>query len=181
MKAMRRPTRREWVFGGALAVVVAANVIAYAAIIRPLAVAQSSHHQRVLALQGQIRALQAQGRNLEAQVRTLEEAEAYHQEFPERGQLAPVGVELARLAQGLGVSMPGITYQPEPQKGSDLVRVHLTLSVDGPYGQVRRFLHELEKRRHYLVVERMGLAEHAGAATRGNQVAMQLSLAGYFR
>ncbi len=177
---LRRLERWEWILGAALAVAVAANIAGYALIVRPLVEAQRGQQQRLLALQRQIRTLHARGKALEGQLRTLEQAEAYREQFPERDRLVRVSGELARLASGLALKMPTVTYRPEEMQDVDLLRVRLTLGVEGPYGGVRRFLHELEKRRNYLVVERMGLAEQRGPA-QASQVAMQLGLAGYFR
>ena len=175
-----RIARWQVIAGAALALGVAGNVAGYALVVQPLIAAQREHQQRLLVLQRKIRALQGQAKTLEAQIRTLEQVEAYREEFPERNRLVQVGGELTRLAATLSLKLPSVTYQPEPIKDVDLLRVRLTLGVEGPYGQVRRFLHELEKRRRHLVVERMGLAEQKGQASAG-QVAMQLTLAGYFR
>jgi len=172
--------RWEWVLGAALALAVAANAAFYFAVARPLAEAQQGHHQRILALRRQILTLQERGRMLEAQIKTLHDVETYRQELPERNRVVGLSGELTKLAESLAVKMPAVSYQPEPMAGVDLLRVRLTLGVEGPYAQVRRFLHELEKRRQYLVVERMALAEQRGAAPT-NHVAMQLSLAAYFR
>lgn len=172
--------RWEWIAGAVLALAVAGNVVAYTLVVHPLLEAQRGQQRRLLALQRRIRALHGQGKALEEQVRALEQADAYWDEFPERNQLVRVSGELTRLAGTLGLKMPAVSYQPEPMQEVELLRVRLTLAVEGPYGQVRRFLHELEKRRRYLVVERMGLAEQRGQA-QASQVAMQLTLAGYFR
>lgn len=175
-----RVARWQWVAGAALALAVAGNVAGYVLLVQPLVAAQRGQQQRLLALQRKIRRLQGQGKALEAQLRTLEQAEAYREQLPERNRLVRVGGELTRLAETLALKLPAVTYQPEPMKDVELLRVRLTLGVEGPYGQVRRFLHELEKRRRYLVVERMALAEQRGQA-HASQVAMQLTLAGYFR
>lgn len=175
-----RIARWEWVAGAVLALAVGGNIGAYVLVVQPLMEAQRGHQERLLALQRRIRSLQGQGKGLEAQVRALEQADTYWEEFPERNRLVRESGELARLAETLGLKMPAISYQPEELKDVDLLRVKLSLGVEGPYRQVRRFLHELEKRRHYLVVERMALAEQRGQAQAG-QVAMQLTVAGYFR
>jgi Tfp pilus assembly protein PilO len=175
-----RIARWQWIAGAALALAAAGNAAGYALVVQPLVDAQQAHQQRLLALQRKIRDLQGQGKALEAQLQTLERVEGYREEFPERNRLVQLGGELTRLAQTLSLKMPGVSYQPEPMKGVYLLRVKLTLGVEGRYGQVRRFLHELEKRRRYLVVERMALAEQRGQTQEG-QVAMQLTLAGYFR
>ncbi|HYB73362.1 MAG TPA: type 4a pilus biogenesis protein PilO [Candidatus Sulfotelmatobacter sp.] len=175
-----RFARWQWIAGAALALAVAGNVAGYALLVQPLMAAQRAQQQRLLALQRKIRALQGQGKALEAQLRTLGQVEAYREELPERNRLVQLAGELTRLAATLSLKLPSVNYQPEPMKDVDLLRVRLTLGVEGPYGQLRRFLHELEKRRRYLVVERMALAEQRGTA-RTTQVAMQLTLAGYFR
>ena len=180
MRQARQFERWEWIAGAVLAVAVTGNIAGYALVVQPLVEAQRGQQQRLLALQRQIRSLHGRGKALEAQLRTLEQAEAYREQFPERDRLVRVSGELARLAGALALKMPAVTYHPEELQDVELLRVRLTLAVEGPYGGVRRFLHELEKRRNYLVVERMGLAEHRGPA-QASQVAMQLGLAEYFR
>jgi len=177
---MERLVAWERIAAALLALGLAGNAAFFFLVVQPLAEAQRGQDQRLLTLQTHIRRLHGQGRALGAQIKTLGEVEAYREQFPERSGVARVGEELARVARGLNLKMPGITYQPEPVKDADLLRIRLSLAVEGEYGQVRRFLHELEKRRRYLVVERIGLSEQRGQA-RGSQVAMQLSLAGYFR
>lgn len=176
----RRLERWEGILGALLALALAGNVAGYILLVQPLLAAQRAQQQRLLTLQRQIRDLHGQGKALEAQVRTLEQAEAYREQLPERNRLVRVSDELARLADRLALKIPAVTYQPEAIKDADLLRVRLSMAVDGSYGQLRRFLHELEKRRPYLVVERMGLAEQRGQA-QASQVSMQLTLAGYFR
>lgn len=159
----------------------AGNLAFHFGVTRPLAAAQQGHHQRLVALRRQILALQDQGRTLEGQLRTLRDLETYRGQLPGRDRMVHLGEELTRLAETAGVRMPGVTYHPEPVAEVDLLRVRLTLGVEGPYAQVRRFLHELEKRRRYLVVERMALGEQRGTSAGANHVTMQLNLAGYFR
>ncbi len=176
------PQLRAWerIAGAVLAAALVGNGAFYVLVVQPLAEGHRGHQARLLNLQQRIRALQGQEKTLKAQIETLEEVETYWGQFPERDGIVQVTRELTGIADSLGLRMPGITYQPEPIKGVALLRVRLSLAVEGPYGGVRRFLHELEKRRQYLVVERMALTEQRGQA-QSRQVAMQLSLAGYFR
>lgn len=177
---MKRLLGWQAILGAALALAAAGNVVFYLQAVQPLIDARRGHAQRLLDLQGKVRGLQAQGETLEAQIETLKEAEEFRLQFPERNQVVRVGGELKQVAANLALRMPSIAYQPDPNKDADLLRVRLTLSVEGTYEQVRRFLYELEKRRQYLVVEQMGLTEQRGQAAT-SQVAMQLGLSGYFR
>lgn len=177
---MKRLLHWQGILGAALALLVAGNVVFYLQVVQPLIETRRGHGQRLLALQAKVRGLHAQGEALEAQIETLAEAEEFRQEFPERNQIVRVGGELKQIAATLALKMPSIAYQPDPRKDADLLRVKLTLSVEGTYEQVRRFLYELEKRRQFLVVEQMGLTEQKGQAS-ASQVAMQLGLSGYFR
>lgn len=177
---MQKPWAWERIAGTVLGLALAGNAAVYAMVVQPLAEAERGQQQRLLALQGKIRALQGEARALEAQLKALQEVQAYREKLPERRGLVRVTRDLAQIADTLALKMPGITYQPEALKDADLLRVKLTLAVEGRYEQVRLFLHEVEKRRQHLVVERMGLTEQRGPAQAG-QVAMQLSLAGYFR
>ena len=177
---MRGLAAWERIAAALLVVGLAANAAFFFLVVQPLAEARRGQDQRLLTLQTHIRRLHGQGRALGGQIKTLEKIETYREQFPERSGVAREGEELTRIARGLNLKMPGITYQSEPMKDVELLRVRLSLAVEGEYGQVRRFLRELEKRRRYLVVERIGLSEQRGQA-RISQVAMQLSLAGYFR
>jgi Tfp pilus assembly protein PilO len=170
----------EWGLGVALGLIVAGNLAFYMVRVGPLLAAQAGQAERLLTLQRRIRDLKAQGQILEAQVKALENVETFRTGLPPRSGVVRVSGELHRLAAASGVTVPGVGYQPEPMKDADLLRVKMTLTVEGPYANVRRFLHEVETRRRYLVVERMGLADQR-SAMKGGQVAMQLTLAGYFR
>ena len=172
--------RWERALGMALGVLILGNAAFYLGATRPLEMMQAGQGERLLSLQRTIRDLRVRGKAFEEQVRVLQEVEAFHAGFPKRRGLVRVTNDLHRLAAAAGVSVPGVSYQPEPLKEAALFRVKLTLSVAGPYAGVHRFLHEVEKRRQHLVIERMALAEQRGQAT-ANQVAMQLTLAGYFR
>ncbi len=165
--------------GAVLALAVAGNLGFYVLVVQPLSETQRGHVQRLLTLQGQLHALKARTNALKAQIKTLKEVEEYRLRFPERNSVVRVSGELKQIAETLSLKLPSMTYSPETIKEVDLFRVRLTLSVEGPYNQVRRFLHELEDRRQYLVVEQMGLADRGQGPA--SQVGMNLSLAGYFR
>ena len=176
---MKRLVTWQGILGAVLALVVAGNVGFYTLVVQPLSERQREHVQRLLALQGQLHGLKTRTNALKAQIKTLKEVEEYRRKFPERNSVVRVSGELKQVAETLSLKLPSITYQPETVKDVDLFRVRLTLSVEGAYNQVRHFLHELENRRQYLVVEQMGLSDRGQGPA--NQVGMNLSLAGYFR
>ncbi len=177
---MPRLGRWERIAAAILTLAFAGNAAFYVFVLQPLQEAQGAQQQHLLAVQARIRALRDQARALEAQVKALQQVEAYWEQFPGREELAGITGELTQIAERLGLKLPGVTYQPEPLKEARLLRIRLTLGVEGRYEPLRRFLYELEKRRHYLVVERLGLSERRGGAPSG-QAAMQLTVAAYFR
>ena len=168
---MARLAGWERVAAALLTLAFAGNAGVYVFVLQPLQETQRAQQQHLLAVQARIRALQGQARALEAQVKALQQVEAYWEQFPEREALAGVTGELTRIAERLGLKLPAVTYQPEPLKEARLLRVRLTLGVEGRYEQLRRFLYELEKRRQYLVVERLGLSEQRGGRLAGAVVA----------
>jgi len=65
---------------------------------------------------------------------------------------------LAQLAKKRDLSIPSVDYQPEKFDSKDFQRIILTFSIGGPYGQVRRFLDDLERSNPFLVIEELTLA-----------------------
>jgi hypothetical protein len=55
----------------------------------------------------------------------------------------------------------------------------MTFSVEGPYGDVKRLLSELERSPRFLVVERLSLA--GGSADEPDSVKISITVKNYFR
>ena len=63
-------------------------------------------------------------------------------------------------------------------KDSDLTRVKGEMVLTGTYGAVRRFVHQVETSKDFVVLDDLSLAEGTGA---GTELVITLKLSTYFR
>jgi Type II secretion system (T2SS), protein M subtype b len=70
-----------------------------------------------------------------------------------------------------------VTYAPSEMKEASLIKLVVTMGVEGTYGKIRRYLYELEGMRRFLVIERLSLRDSKGSS----DVQVQLQLALYLR
>ncbi|MBI3607700.1 MAG: type 4a pilus biogenesis protein PilO [Nitrospirae bacterium] len=95
-----------------------------------------------------------------------------------RQDLPQVITTLASLAKGRGLTIPSVDYQPERIESKDFQKVGLTFALSGPYGQVRRFLDDLERSSPFFTIEGLTLTR---AKKEESQLEVQLRVAAYLR
>jgi Tfp pilus assembly protein PilO len=96
-----------------------------------------------------------------------------------RDDLPSVVTTVASLAKKRGLQIPEVKYQPERVDLQEFQKVSLTFSVAGPYADVRRFLHDLERSSPFLAVEALSLAR--ARDDKPSQLEVQVKLAVYLR
>ncbi|MFZ5876396.1 MAG: type 4a pilus biogenesis protein PilO [Nitrospirota bacterium] len=96
-----------------------------------------------------------------------------------REALPSVVTTVASLAKKRGLKIPTVNYQPERVDLQDFQKVGLTFAVSGPYGDVRRFLNDLERSSPFLAVESLALARARDRDAA--QLEVQVKLAAYLR
>lgn len=168
--------RVGWLWRAVLGLLVA-NGLVFAILVMPAREQRQEQEQQLLDLQRRIRTLQREGESSEAVLTGIREVDGFGQGFPSRTALMGVIGQLPRLARSLGVDAPTVDYRPSEVKDAGLMKVTVTMAVEGTYGKIRRYLYELEAMRRNLVIERLSLRDPKGTS----DLQVQLQLAVYFR
>lgn len=171
---MTRAARRWWEAAAALAVL---NVLAAAFLLLPAREGRARQEDQLLDLQRRVRALQREGQSGQALAAAVREMEEFSRGFPPREEAVELKAELTRLARKLSLDVPAVSYVPTELKEAGLIKVTLTLGVEGPYPNIRRYLYDLEGMRRHLVIERVALRDPRGTA----DLQLQLQLGLYLR
>jgi Tfp pilus assembly protein PilO len=90
-----------------------------------------------------------------------------------RAELIPLLEDIDHMATEPGLKPSARTYQLEDVKGADLTRVMVLLAVEGSYHQLVGFLDRVERSKHFLTIDRIGLT--AGSATGSPSLKVELS------
>lgn len=90
--------------------------------------------------------------------------------------LLPILREIEAAAGEQGLATGQYTLTPEEVKGAPLELTTITLPVNGTYKQLVAFLDELERSKHFVVVQKIDLQRR-----QGNETALNLTLAAYLR
>lgn len=172
-----------------LAVVFAAfalaNLVVYLAAVRPLAfkVATIEDRDRIaeLALRQATAERQSANGALTGKERAVKELAVFYKDVLPAdlaGARRVTHLRLAQLARESGLTFERFSFEPEPVKGSSLTRVKGELVLTGTYGEVRKFVHQVEMSKDFVVLDDLSLAE--GVAS-GNELVVTLKLSTYFR
>jgi type IV pilus assembly protein PilO len=95
-----------------------------------------------------------------------------------RRDLPKLVTTLAGLAKRRGLSIPAVNYQAERFESEEFQKVGLTFAIAGPYGDIRRFLDDLERSSPFLTIEAVTLTR---SHKDGAQLEVQLKVAAYLR
>jgi Tfp pilus assembly protein PilO len=87
-------------------------------------------------------------------------------------------LRIDQLAQQSGLRVDRQTSDPKPQRDSGLVKFSYRASLSGDYGNIRRFVHELETAPEFLVLENLQLRQ-SDVEDRGLNV--EVEIATYYR
>ncbi len=103
------------------------------------------------------------------------DAARFYREFVvgSRAELIPLLEDIDRMATEPGLKPSARTYQLEDVKGADLTRVEVLLAVEGSYDQLVGFLERVERSKHFLTIDRIGLS--AGSNTGSPSLRVELS------
>ncbi len=171
---MTPPVFRRWQLVAALALL---NALAAVFLILPAREGRVRQEDQLLDLQRRIRTLAREGQSSESLAEGLQQVEEFERGFPARDEAVDVKARLAKLARGLAVEIPSVSYTPSEVKEADLVKLTVAMTVQGSYPKLRRYLYELEGMRRHLVIERLALRDPQGSA----ELQLQLQLAVYLR
>jgi type IV pilus assembly protein PilO len=86
-------------------------------------------------------------------------------------------LRLARLADQANLRHERRSFSPEVDEDSALARLDMTITLNGQYRDVRRFIHSLETSPEFIVIEGVSLTQ----AERDEPLSLALKLATYYR
>lgn len=78
--------------------------------------------------------------------------------LPTQNEFSTFAMAIAEVGRLEQVAIPGMGYHVEKPEGVLPVKATLTFKVTGDYGAIYRFIHRLERREPYLVIERLDAA-----------------------
>ncbi|PLX89222.1 MAG: hypothetical protein C0618_01545 [Desulfuromonas sp.] len=135
--------------------------------------------------QNGLRVLQQQKQSGSMPVSDLEKVEKdltrIQQMIPFEDQLSGLIGELFSTANDAGLSIKQVSYKPEMDKELELLRYDLQFSVSGQYGQLKHFIHQLEKAQRILVISDISLSGGEGRKGKTADVALKITLKTFFR
>lgn len=166
-----------------LLVVLVANIVAYAALVRPRIA-----ELRRLTAESAPRLQQLENREAEVRIReeyvaALERAGTDLEHLrgevlsTKRVRMIDVQFELANLARRFGINLKRVQYENEVLADEGMERFGMVVPLEGGYASLRRFLQAVEKSREFLVIEEVSLAGKEGG---GNLLQLSITLATYF-
>jgi Tfp pilus assembly protein PilO len=85
---------------------------------------------------------------------------------------------MEQLARQCNLKLERETSDPKRERDSDLVKFTYTASLSGDYRNIRRFIHELETRPEFLVLENVELSQ---SESEGRGLNVNLQIATYYR
>lgn len=150
-----------------LLVAVALNVLAYLFVVRPLAARSAGASDRAAAAAAALRVAERE-RTLAKQLvdgkaRADEELNAFYQ------KTLPADLTAARrmtysslpaLARRTNVRYETRRFDtPEPERDARLGRLEIRMVLQGEYGNLRRFIHELERAPEFVIIDDVTLTE----------------------
>ena len=90
-----------------------------------------------------------------------------------RTELIPLLEDIDHMATEPGLKPSARNYKLEDVKGADLTQVVVQLGVEGSYQQLMGFLDRVERSKHFLTIDRVGLS--AGETTGTPKLRVELS------
>lgn len=95
--------------------------------------------------------------------------------LPAQQEFASMAIAISDLARSVRVSVPGMSYAHKKAEGGLPAKAALTFKATGDYRHIYRFIHELESREPYLVIEHLGAVRTGGSLQKGEH-AVQLNI-----
>ena len=168
-----------------LAVALIANLGVYALVVYPLKARVASATARQVAAEDSLQ--NAERANVAAHAieagkdRADEELTTFYQKvLPASlsGARRITYARLAQLAQNAHLQYRNRSFEPEDVRNSSLVRLRITMVLEGSYGNVRQFIYALETTPEFIVLDDVALVQ-------GNQpnapLILTLELSTYYR
>lgn len=178
--------RRAVVFP--LLVVLLANVAVYVLLVLPLEHSVTSAGEESMQAMGDLARARREGtdaRNAQtSSTQADDELNKFYQgvlatTFQQARNIADFWLD--RTARESGVTKRDSEYDYQLVKDSKLVRVQGTVSLEGSYGNIRRFLYAAETAKEFIVIEKVELSETGANVGGGNDsLSVKLNLSTYY-
>jgi Tfp pilus assembly protein PilO len=164
-----------------LAILLLLNIVVYAAGVYPLAQRVANIEDRTRSAEQALAQAQrehtaARGALTGKERATVELATFYKDVLPTDLPSARrlTYLRLNQLAREAGLTFKTGTFDVEEQRTSTLERVRITLTLEGDYDAMRRFIYQLDTAPEFVVIDDVSLAER-GNEDGGLDLQMQLS------
>ena len=168
-----------------LAVVCAANVLAYTLLVYPLSQRVANVEQRDLAAEQALAQAQAEYARASGTLTGRARASAglatfYDEVLPQdlAGARRLTYLRLARLARDSNLQYERASYDPVVERGSALTRLQIQMVLSGAYADMRDFMYQLEAAPEFVVIDNVQLAEEG---TGDGSLVVTLDLSTYYR
>ena len=163
------------------------NVAAAAVYTIPRGLRQRGIAARAQALQLQVEQARQLVADLKRRADTVRENAAAEKRLLEellstrRAGLVPTLAEIEKLAAEPGLEAGGRSFSPEALKELPLLRLGVSVSLTGGYGQLVSFLGGLERSKHFITVDQVQLRERKGEDRDATEGALSVHLSAWFR
>ena len=87
-------------------------------------------------------------------------------------------LRLSQLARQHNLEQTHRNTEPQIDKDSSLARMRITMSLEGDYDDIRRFIYQLETGTDFIVIDSIGIRQGADA---GSALALDLNLSTYYQ
>lgn len=168
-----------------IVVVLAANVIAYGLAIYPLAASVAGGEERAMRAAAALKTAEREAASARATVtgkaRAEEELAKFYQavlppDLSSAGRM--MYLEVARLARQCNLRYERRTLEPETRRESSLEALRMTLTLEGGYEDIRRFIHQIETGQPFVVIDHVALEQ---GRDRDGAIAVTLELSTFYR
>ena len=163
---------------------LALNVLLYVGIVYPLSARARSTEGRASTAAAQLQAAERE----DAAARAVEKGrehtgaalKAFYQDvlpsnFAQARQATYL--RLSQLAEQHNLQQTHRSTNPQSEKDSSLARVRITMTLEGDYEDIRRFIYQLESGTDFIVIDSMGIRQGAEA---GSALGLDLMLSTYY-
>jgi len=169
-----------------LALVLIANAVVYALVVYPLSQKVAMGEQEATAANFALLTARREHANARATVTGKGQADAELKKFysdvlpPDlSGARRITYLPLEHLAEESNLRLERQALSPDERSQGGLAKLTTTATLTGEYRDIRRFLHRLETRPEFIVLENVDLSQNASEMSRGITVTVQVAT--YFR
>lgn len=135
-------------------------------------------------LQQHVRQRQVEFANSGIPVSTAEQIEKNLRQFnrliPSQEQFSQLLGDLFAWSQQTGLEIHQISYQPEQDEDTGFLRYGINFSVEGDYGQIKKFIYLLESAQRILIIDKIALTGRVDKKAQG-VVSLRMTLTTYFQ